>query len=132
MSFREFLHEKAEESRHNETLAYLMFLAGAIFFLGGILETLSLANEPQWFLFIPYHTAPLAGAVLGLTLIISGLSLIVFGMASGMDYARNRSWYMQELRKANSLGEIMITEKSARKTRKRQKLQKLFPKKKAS
>ncbi len=39
MSFRNYLHEKAEESRHSETLAYLMFLAGAIFFVGDILET---------------------------------------------------------------------------------------------
>mgnify|MGYP006910663535 FL=1 len=42
MSFRDYLHEKAEELRHNETLAYLIFLAGAIFFVGGIIETLSL------------------------------------------------------------------------------------------
>jgi len=49
MSFRDYLHEKAEESRHNETLAYLMFLAGAIFFVGGILETLSLTGNPEWF-----------------------------------------------------------------------------------
>ena len=33
MSFRDYLHEKAEESRHNENQAYLMFPAGAIFFL---------------------------------------------------------------------------------------------------
>jgi hypothetical protein len=68
MSFRNYLHKKAEESRHNETLAHLMFLAGSIFFVGGILETLSLTGNPEWFLFIPYHTEPLAGAVLSLTL----------------------------------------------------------------
>ncbi|GAI03050.1 unnamed protein product, partial [marine sediment metagenome] len=98
MSFRDYLHEKAEESRHNETLAYLMFLAGAIFFVGGILETLSLAGNPEWFLFIPYHTEPIAGAVLGLTLIISGSALLVFGVAAGLSRSRARGWYMQELR----------------------------------
>jgi len=36
MSFRDYLHEKAEESRHNETVAYLMFLAGTTFLIGGI------------------------------------------------------------------------------------------------
>ena len=113
MSFRDYLHEKAEESRHNEMISYLMFIAGAIFFVGGTLETLSLAAEPEWFLFIPYHIEPHAGAVLGLSLIISGLCLIVFGLAAGINYSRDRSWYMQELRKANSIEELMMSKKTA-------------------
>ena len=83
MSFRDYLHEKTEELRHNETLSYLMFLAGAIFFVGGIIETLSLTGNPEWFLFIPYHTEPLAGAILGLVVTVSGSTLILFGIASG-------------------------------------------------
>jgi hypothetical protein len=123
MSFRDYLHEKAEESRHNETLAYLMFLAGSTFFVGGILETLILAGNPEWFLFIPYHTEPLAGAVLGLALIISGFNLTVFGMASGLSRSRDRNWYMKELRKATSLEELSLkrkkrNKKPRRKTRK--------------
>jgi len=114
MSFRDYLHEKAEESRHNETLAYLMFLAGAIFFVGGVLETLSLPNDPEWLLFIPYYTEPYAGAVLGLALMISGFSLIIFGIAAGVHCSRDRNWYMQELRKANSLEETMIAKKPAK------------------
>ena len=49
----DYLHEKAEESRHNETLAYLMFMAGAIFFVGGLLETVVTTENPDWFLFFP-------------------------------------------------------------------------------
>jgi len=124
MSFRDYLHEKAEESRHNENLAYLMFLAGAIFFIGGILETLSLAGNPEWLLFIPYHTEPLAGAVLGLTLIISGFTLIVFGIAAGLSRSRARSWYMQELRKATSLEELSLKRKKRNK-KPRRKTQKI-------
>jgi hypothetical protein len=119
MSFRDYLHEKAEESRHNETLAYLMFLAGAIFFVGGILETLSLTGNPEWFLFIPYHTEPLAGAVLGLTLIISGSTLTVFGMVSGLSRSRDRNWYMKELRKATSLEELSLKRKKRNKLNKK-------------
>jgi hypothetical protein len=119
MFFRDYLHEKAEESRHNETLAYLMFLAGSIFFVGGILETLSLTGNPEWFLFIPYHTEPLAGAVLGLTLIISGSTLIVFGIAAGLSRSRARSWYMQELRKATSLEELSLRRKKRNKKSRR-------------
>ncbi len=105
MSFREYLHEKAEESRHNETSAYMMFLAGAVFFIGGILETLLLDGNPSWFLFIPYFAEATIGTFLGLTLISSGLCLIIFGVAFGIHCSHDRSWYMLEMRKANSLQE---------------------------
>jgi len=111
MSFRDYLHEKSEESRHNEITAYLMFLAGAIFFVGGILESLSLAENPEWFIFIPYHTEPLAGAALGLALTITGLSLMVFGIAAGIRYSSKRRWYMQELHKATTLEEDSLMRK---------------------
>ena len=121
MSFREYLHEKAEESRHNETCAYLMFLAGTMFFVGGILETLGVGEDPRWFIFIPYYTEPFAGAILGLALIVSGLSLIVFGIVAGLTYSRDRGWYMDELRKANSADDALMHSKSARNTNVRKK-----------
>jgi hypothetical protein len=127
MSFKEYLHEKAEESRHNESVAYLMFLAGVVFFVGGILETLSLAKiillgEPEWFFFIPYYTEAHPGSVVGLAMIISGLSLIVFGVVSGIHYSKDRSWYIQELRKAHSLDEVMMQSKSAKNASKKKNL----------
>lgn len=119
MSFKEYLHEKAEESRHNETLSYLMFLAGAVFFVGGILETLSLTGEPQWFLLFPYSTEPFVGTVLGLSLIISGFSLLIFGILVGINYSRDRGWYMEELRKANSMEEVMMQNKTPKTMRRK-------------
>jgi hypothetical protein len=112
MSFKDYLHEKAEESRHNETASYLMFIAGAIFFVGGILETLCLGKNPEWLVFIPYYVEPYPGAVLGLSLIMSGFCLIVFGLSVGIYYSRNRGWYMQELRKASALEESMMFRKT--------------------
>ena len=128
MSFRENLQEKAEESRHNETCAYLMFLAGTMFFVGGTLETLCVGEDPRWFIFIPYYTEPFAGAILGLTLIISGLSLIVFGIVAGLTYSRDRGWYMEELRKANSSDDALMHSKSATNSnaRKRRKVKASF------
>jgi uncharacterized membrane protein YiaA len=119
MSFRDYLHEKAEESRHNETLAYLMFLAGAVFFIGGMLESLSLSQNTSWFLFIPYAAEVTAGSFLGLTLMISGASLIIFGIAAGMNYSHDRGWYMQELCKATSMDEVMMEKKSGKNNRRK-------------
>lgn len=96
-----------------------MFLAGAIFLVGGILESLSLSREPSWFLIIPYSAESNAAAFLGLALMISGISLIVFGIAAGLMYSHDRSWYMQELRKANSLDDAMMSNKTAKANRKK-------------
>jgi len=115
MSFRDYLHEKAEESRHNETVAYLMFLAGTIFFVGGILENLLISDivgkSPEWFIFIPYYVVFHSATVLGLALIICGLTLIVYGITAGISYSRDRGWYMNELRKANSVEEVLLSKK---------------------
>jgi uncharacterized membrane protein YiaA len=119
MSSREYLHEKAEESRHNETIAYLMFLAGAVFFIGGVMTNLSLGKDFSWFLIIPYRTEPLAGALLGLALTVCGVFLVVVGMAAGVHYSRDRGWYMQEMRKANSPDEAILNRKSGKNTRKK-------------
>ena len=97
------MHEKAEESRHNETVAYIIFLAGALFLVGGMLETLSLTETPSWLIIIPYSPQLSAGGVLGLTLMISGFSLILVGIISGIHYGHDRGWYMKELQHANSI-----------------------------
>jgi uncharacterized membrane protein YiaA len=121
MSFRDYLHEKAEESRHNETVAYLMFLAGAMFLVGGILETLSLTEDPGWLLLIPYSIEPSAGGILGLALMISGFSLIVLGIAAGIHYSHDRGWYMQELQKANSVEDALAHRDSGKHVHKKRK-----------
>lgn len=46
MSFSDYLHEKAEESRHNETVGYLIIIVGSIFFVGG-LELLKFTRQPS-------------------------------------------------------------------------------------
>lgn len=115
INFMDYLHEKAQESRNKETQAYLMFIAGAVFFIGGVLESLSLPRTPEWFVFVPYHIEPLAGAILGLSLAISGLSLMVYGMVACLIWNRRRRSYMDELRKISSLEGLKLTRKKQKK-----------------
>ena len=107
MSIQDYLHEKAEESRHNEIIAYMMFLAGSVFFVGGILSSLGVGREPSWFLFIPYLADSTQMLFLELAFLVVGLFLIVGGIGTGMHYYRDRGWYMRELGKANNTENLL-------------------------
>jgi hypothetical protein len=107
MSIQDYLHEKAEESRHNEIIAYMMFLAGSVFFVGGILSSLGMGREPNWFLFIPYIADSTEVMLLEVALLLTGLLLIFSGIGVGMHYYRDRGWYMRELGKANNAENLM-------------------------
>jgi len=119
MSIQDYLHEKAEESRHNEVIAYMMFLAGSIFIVGGIISSLSFSEAPNWFFFVPFFTGFTEGMFLELVFLVLGVGLIVVGIAAGLHYCRDRSWYMKELCKANSVESLtreQVSSKTAVKT----------------
>jgi uncharacterized membrane protein len=119
MFFSEYLHEKAEESRHNETVGYFLIVIGSIFLIGGLLETVITVENPEWFLIIPYHLTPHAYSLLGLSLTTVGLVLICLGIALSIHYARQRSWYMKELQRAQATEEVKLTRKSKKEEKKR-------------
>ena len=96
----DYVHEKAEESRHNATLAYLMFMAGAIFFVGGVVETVITTQNPDWFLFFPYKITPYVPNLLGLFMVLSGFMLLVLGIALGIHYVLDGASYSNQLKKA--------------------------------
>lgn len=115
VSVRDYLHERAAESRHDEMSAYLMFIAGSVLFVGGVLETLVVAERVDWFLFVPVGFSVGSGCLLGLALTLSGLALMVFGLGAGIYFALDRAWYMRELRNASFVEESVVARKMRRK-----------------
>ena len=106
-SFSEYLHEKADESRHNEIVGYLTVIVGSIFFVGGILLSVVTAENAGWF-FNPYHLTASAYSLLALSLISVGVTLLGLGIAMGIHYAMERSWYMKKLRLIYSMQEMKL------------------------
>ena len=97
VSCLDYLHERAEESRHNEILAYLMFVAGAIFFVGGLVTTAITTENPQWFLFFPYEISPDAYSYLDLFMVLSGFMLLILGMVLCIYYTFDKAFYLDQL-----------------------------------
>jgi hypothetical protein len=103
-----------------------MFIAGSVLFVGGILETLAVAEGASWVVFLPVALSPAPGCVLGLSLTLSGLALGVFGLAAGTYFARDRSWYMKEL------GSTSLLDKNRLHKGKRKRIRPQAPQKKAA
>jgi hypothetical protein len=114
LSANDYLREKAAESRHDELSAYLMFIAGCVLFVGGVLETLLLSEVIDWILFVPVAYSGATGAIFGQALTLGGLAMMVFGLIAGFHFSRDRSKYMKELRGLNRTDKGVDTEKTRR------------------
>ena len=108
LGIRDYLHEKAEESRHNETISYLMVVIGSIFLVGGVLITILKVEDPDWFFFIPFRLSTSLYGLLGLSFTVVGLSFLFLGMFLSIHYAMDRSWYMSELHKVHAIEERRV------------------------
>lgn len=119
LSLSYYLHERAEESRHNETMGLLTALLGSIFMVGGIILTLVTVERPQWFLVFPYQLGSSPYDFLGLAFTFMGVVIFFGGIILGVYYAAQRSWYSNALResyrfeeeklKANNEGQKVVS-----------------------
>ena len=100
LSFSYYLHEKAEESRHSESIAYCIAMIGSVFLTGGIVQTLITVQRPQWFLIFPYQLGASPYDFLGLGFTLLGVSLFLGGIILGVHYAAQRIWYTNALKDA--------------------------------
>jgi len=100
INFSYYLHEKAEESRHNESIAYLVGIMGSVFLVGGIVQTLIVVQRPQWFLIFPYQLGASPYDFLGLGFTLMGVMLLLAGIILGVHYGAQRVWYTNSLRDA--------------------------------
>lgn len=103
MALRDYLHEKAEESRHNETLGFLIMVIGVNFLVGGIVATVVTVENPEWLLFIPYKLNSDPYSLVGLSFASIGLVLLVLGIVFSVHSALQRSLYMDRLKEAQTL-----------------------------
>jgi hypothetical protein len=100
INFSYYLHEKAEESRHSELIAYAVAMIGSVFLVGGIIQTLITVQKPQWFLIFPYQLGASPYDFLGLGFTLIGVMLFLIGIILGVHYGAQRIWYTNSLRDA--------------------------------
>jgi len=114
LGFSYYLHEKAEESRHNESIGFLIAILGSVFLIGGILQTLVTVQRPQWFLIFPYQLGSSPYDFLGLSFTLLGVGLFLGGIILGVHYASQRSWYFNALKESYRLEEEKLRAQSER------------------
>jgi len=100
LGFSYYLHEKAEESRHNESMGFLIAVLGSVFLMGGIIQTLVTVQRPQWFLIFPYQVGTSPYDFLGLAFTLLGVTLFLGGIVLGVYYGSQRSWYTNALKES--------------------------------
>ena len=100
LNFPYYLHEKAEESRHNEAMGLLIAVIGTVFMVGGILQTVVTVQRPQWFLIFPYQTGSSPYDFLGLAFTLVGVVVLLGGVGLGIYFGAQRVWYSNALKEA--------------------------------
>lgn len=105
LSFSYYLHEKAEESRHNESMCFMIAILGSVFMVAGIIQTLLMVQRPEWFLIFPYHIGSSPNDFMGLAFTLMGIFLFLGGVVLSIHYAAQRLWYSNALKEGYKMEE---------------------------
>ena len=105
LSFSYYLHEKAEESRHNESMCFMVAILGSVFMVAGIIQTLLTAQRPEWFLIFPYHIGSSPYDFMGLAFTLLGTMLLLGGVVLAVHYGAQRLWYSNALKEGYRMEE---------------------------
>ena len=97
MSIEDYLHRKAEDSTHNEILAFLTVVLGAVFLMGGLLVAFVAVEQAKLFLLFPNQLPSHSSSVLGLILTLTGFILIITGFIMVIYYDRRKLWCLNHI-----------------------------------
>lgn len=112
--FPYYLHEKAEESRHNESMGLLVAAIGSVFLVGGLLQTIGTMEELQLFPLSINQLWSSTYGFLGFSFTILGIIMFLVGLILTVHYASHRSWYGNALKERYRIEEEELrTQKKA-------------------
>jgi hypothetical protein len=106
------LHKKAEESAHNEILAFLLIILGVHFLTAGLMVTIIVSGGKEWWLFSIYWQLQTASTSLGLILTIIGFAISSAGFILVIHYDRKKSWYRRQIEKSSIMEKWKMKPKS--------------------
>jgi multisubunit Na+/H+ antiporter MnhC subunit len=112
MLTEDWLHKKAEESAHNEILAFLLIILGVHLLTAGLMVTIIVSGGQEWWLFSIYWQLQTASASLGLILTIIGFTISSTGFILVIHYDRKKSWYRRQIEKSSAIEKWKMKPKS--------------------
>jgi hypothetical protein len=99
LSYKTWLYKKADESAHNEILAFLMVILGMNLLIGGLLVTINSIRDQSILAF--FNQAPFTNfSMIGSILTVVGFAIALVGFALIIHYDRQKSWYYSEIEKS--------------------------------
>ena len=101
MLMEDWQHKKAEENAHNEILAFLLIILGTHLLTAGLLVTIIVSGEQEWWLFSIYGQLQTATTSLGLILTITGFAISSAGFILVIHYDRKKSWYRKQIERSS-------------------------------
>jgi len=100
LSYTDWLNRKADESAHNEVLAFLTVVLGINIAVGGLIVTIIMIGGPNYFAFLTRRPIDLSVA-LGPVLTFVGFFITSVGFVLTFYHDRKRAWYQGELEKSS-------------------------------